>query len=106
MRRGGHDRHLAVAAACCAALDAECGALAGLADAGDHLAAQVGAHRLAHAHGGRGLALAQWSRRDTCHHHCKKAHFALEKIAHSSMSCIEWSWPGLATWQVATLRLT
>ena len=76
----GHDRHLAVAAACCAALDAKCGALAGLADACDHLAAQIGAHRLAHAHSGRGLALAQRSGCNPCHHHCKEAHSASERM--------------------------
>ena len=54
-----HGDHLRVAAARGAALDAKGGALRGLADAGEHVAAQHRAQRLAHANGGGGLALAQ-----------------------------------------------
>ncbi len=59
-----HGDHLAVAAPGRAALDAEGGALAGLADAGGHALAQMGAQGLAEAHGGGGLAFAQGRGRD------------------------------------------
>lgn len=50
--------------------------LRGLADAGDHGAPQVGTQRLAQAHGGGALALAQGRRADTRHHHCAPWHRA------------------------------
>mmetsp|Transcript_14930 Transcript_14930/g.38363 ORF Transcript_14930/g.38363 Transcript_14930/m.38363 type:complete len:613 (+) Transcript_14930:23-1861(+) len=54
-----HGDHLAVAPAGSTALDAKGWTLAGLPDAGHHLLVQMGAERLAEAHGGGALALAQ-----------------------------------------------
>mmetsp|Transcript_10810 Transcript_10810/g.32814 ORF Transcript_10810/g.32814 Transcript_10810/m.32814 type:complete len:491 (-) Transcript_10810:74-1546(-) len=54
-----HRHHLGEATAGGAALDAEGRALGRLADAGERLLVQVGAERLAHADGRRGLALAE-----------------------------------------------
>ena len=57
-----HRHDLAVAAAGCAALDAECGTLRWLADAGDDAFAQLRAKGLAHADRGGRLAFAQRGR--------------------------------------------
>src|SRR5258708_39032227 len=62
-----HRDDLAVAAAGGAALDAERRALAGLANAGEHLLAQVRSQALAEPYGGGGLPFPERRRRDRGH---------------------------------------
>ncbi len=62
-----HGNNLAVAAAGCAALDAKSRALRGLADAGEHVLAQVSAERFTQANHGGAFALAQGGRGDGGH---------------------------------------
>ncbi len=80
-----HRNDLAVAAAGRAALDAERGALAGLANAGEHFLAQVRAQRLAEADGGGGLALAQRRGRDRGHHDVFSVGRILQPVANGEV---------------------
>jgi len=77
-----HRDHLTVTAAGRAALDAEGGSLAGLADAGEDLLAQVRAQGLAQADGGGRLAFAQRRRRNRRHHDVVAGRCILEPLAH------------------------
>ena len=80
-----HRNDLAVAAACRAALDAERGPLAGLANASEHLLAQVRAQRLAEADGGGGLSLAQRRGRDRGYHDIFSVGRILQPVANGEV---------------------
>jgi hypothetical protein len=80
-----HRNDLAVAAAGRAAFDAERGALAGLADAGEDFLPQVRAQRLAEADRGGGFAFAQRSGRDRGHHDVFSVGRILQPVANREM---------------------
>ena len=80
-----HGNDLAVAAAGRAAFDAEGRALAGLANAGEHLLAQMRAQRLAQSDRGGGLAFAQRRGSDRGHHDILPVRRILQPIANREM---------------------
>src|ERR1700733_7016142 len=80
-----HWNDLAIAAARCAAFDAECRALAGLANAGEHFLAQVRAQRLAEANGGGGLTFTEWSGSDGGNHDVFSVRRILKPVSNGEM---------------------
>ncbi len=77
-----HRDDLAVSASGGSAFDAECGALAGLADAREDAFSKMRAHRLAEPDGGCGLAFAQWGGCDGSHQNVLAVLNILEAVKH------------------------